>query len=142
MFYLLSSSGEQYKAVELVSKLFPSFLGQSTTSSQRSNHNKFGKAFNEAINSVFAASLKMTAFYGLYTWLIHTLFEARLVYIPSVMAAIFGAVPFLGAYWASLPAVIELWLVAGQNSKAILLFVLSILPSYFVDSAIYSEIKG
>ena len=84
----------------------------------------------------------MAAFYGLYTWLIHTLFEAQLIYIPAVLAAMLGAVPFLGAYWASIPAVIELWLVNGQGWRAIVLLVLAILPSQFVDSEIYAEIKG
>jgi predicted PurR-regulated permease PerM len=38
--------------------------------------------------------------------------------------------------------VIELWLIHDQPFKAGLFFLVQILPSYFVDTAIYSEIKG
>lgn len=108
----------------------------------RRKNNKFIRAFNEGINSVFEASFKMTTFYGLYTWLIHTIFQAKLIYIPSVTAALLGAVPFFGCYWASLPAVLELWLIHGCPWKALLMAVIALAPTYVVDSAIYAEIKG
>lgn len=62
---------------------------------------------------------------------------------PQAIAAILAAVPLLNACWASLPACLYLYYF-DQNLpllKSLAMFIMAILPSFVVDSSIYSDIK-
>eukprot|EP00794_Sanderia_malayensis_P003348 gene3347-3837_t len=128
LFYLLSASGSQYKVVEWISGV--------------SMGTRFSESVNIAVRDVFGATLKMAAFYGFYTWTTHSIFGLNIVFIPSALAALLAAIPFIGTYFAAIPGALELWLVHGEEVAAIFLLVLHVLPSYVVDVAIYSEISG
>ncbi|MPC37418.1 Transmembrane protein 245 [Portunus trituberculatus] len=101
-----------------------------------------GKAVEDAVNGVFIASLKMGAFYGMWTWLLHSLFSVNIVYIPSVLGAVFGAVPLVGTYWAAFPGALELFWHRESPWLAGFLLVAQLLPMSCVDTAIYADIKG
>lgn len=104
--------------------------------------NRFSHHVEQVVNSIFAATIKISAFYGVYTWLLHSLFAIRICYIPAFIAAILAAVPLLNAYWASLPACLYLYFFDGNLSlvKSLSMFGLAMLPSFMVDSSIYSDI--
>ncbi|XP_064104495.1 transmembrane protein 245-like isoform X2 [Macrobrachium nipponense] len=130
LFYVLSASDSVYKPVAVLMNLAPGQM------------NHLGKAVEDAVNGVFIASLKMGAFYGMWTWLLHSLFSTNIVYIPAVLGAIFGAVPLLGTYWAALPGALELCWSQGSPTLALLLLGAQLLPMSCVDTAIYADIKG
>ncbi|ODM93815.1 Transmembrane protein [Orchesella cincta] len=127
------ASTSVYKPVELFNNWFPGDGKHSMS---------FVSAIEESVSGVFSATLKMSAFYGMWTWLVHTLFQVNIVFVPSFFAAIFAAVPLLMPYWAAFPAVLELWLIQGQWTKALFMLLAQMLPMSCVDAQIYSEIHG
>lgn len=135
LFYLLSSSGNRYKPLKWLHEI-TFFKGSNNKSDLLS------KAIEESISGVFMASLKMAVFYGLYTWLIHHLFDLKIAYIPAILASIFAFLPILSTYYVAFFGVLELWLHLNQPLYAFLFLLCLVLPTYIVDMAIYSDIKG
>ena len=131
LFYLLSSSKNQYKPVEVMGSVFHPIT--------KGTH--IEKAIADAVNGVFGASLKMLCFYGLYTWVNHCIFGSVLVYIPSILAALFGVIPVLTTYWVSIPAALEIWILQDSLFRAIGLVVCQFLPTLIVDAAIYGDLS-
>ena len=130
LFYLLSSSDTKYAPLQVTK-----YLGFSSGS-------KIADALENSISGVLISMFKCSVFQGLFTWLVHTIFGARIVFLPSAAAAILSAAPFLGSYWCSLPAFLELWLAQDQFYAGLLLFLLMFfIPPYF-EQAIYAEMKG
>lgn len=92
-------------------------------------------------SDIFAASFKMAAFYGFYTWVLLTLFGVYVKFIPSVMAALLAVCPLVPPYVMCIPAVCELWFLRGEYVPAIFLCIAACSPSMFVDIAIYGDVK-
>ncbi|XP_014240772.1 transmembrane protein 245-like [Cimex lectularius] len=130
LFYLLSTSREMYKPVEMMTQMSPKY------------GKKLALAVQQSCREVLAASIKLSMFYGLWTWLIHTFFMSNLVYMPAAFAAILGVVPVLGTYWACVPAILDLWLLQDSKIRALGLFLAQIFPTAIVETTVYNEIKG
>ncbi|KAJ8674106.1 hypothetical protein QAD02_005368 [Eretmocerus hayati] len=129
LFYLLSSSGKTYKPIDLI-----------TNTSPISFH-RFAMALQESVIGVFTATFKLASFFGMWTWFSHNLFQVKIVYLPSFLAFLLGAVPFLDAYFACIPATIELWYNQGPLI-AMVFFLFHFLPCNIVVTEFYKEIKG
>lgn len=71
LFYLLSNSEDKYAPLAAAN-----YLGFS--SGQR-----IAEAIETSISSVLFASAKLALFHGLFTWLTHTIFGARVVFLPA-----------------------------------------------------------
>lgn len=69
-------------------------------------------------------------------------FGAHVVFLPSVLATVLAAAPFLETYWCCLPAFLDLWLSQDRFYLGLALFLVHfIIPPNF-NPIIHSEIKG
>ncbi|XP_055373734.1 transmembrane protein 245 isoform X3 [Condylostylus longicornis] len=130
LFYLLSTSGKKYAPLQI-----GNYFGISSGS-------KIADALENSISGVLIALLKCSVFQGMFTWLIHTIFGARIVFLPSALAAILSAAPFLGSYWCGLPAFLELWLAQDRFYAGVLLMALLFFVPPYLEQEVHSEIKG
>ena len=61
----------------------------------------------------------MAAFYGLWTYLTHTVFNASIITVPVLVATFLASVPVAGQYLVALPAALELWILGVYNTNII-----------------------
>lgn len=129
-----------------------------------SSGERIADAIEASISSVLIANAKLVLFHGLFMWLTHTLFGARVVFLPAgmcilhiylkrvsnqslfslfaVFAGITAALPFLDTYWCSIPAFLDLWLIQDRFIMGVILLLIHFLfPSNFVDPAIYADVS-
>ena len=140
LFYLLSMSRTRYKPFQWLTEISV-FKNQNESSINKSQ--LLIKVIEESIRSVFVASLKMAAFYGIYTYIVYSLFSVSIVYLPSIVAALLAFLPIIGTYWTCIPCVLELWLIHNKPLNAIIFVIMHFLPfTVGVDKAIYCEIRG
>ncbi|PIO66199.1 hypothetical protein TELCIR_12098 [Teladorsagia circumcincta] len=147
VYYLLSASRERWLPIQWFSD-----LAQLATISDPSSATKTGKpssvmdydvtgAIEQAIFGVFVLSSKMAIFYGLYTYFVHSLFDLNVVFVPCMLASLFAAIPIMPPYIVGIFGFLELWLVRGELSVAIVFAIMSIAPQMFVDATFYREVK-
>merc|ERR550532_1625585 len=94
------------------------------------------------VNFVFLITVKMSSFYLLWTYVTHVVFQASIVVLPLLFSSFIAACPFTGQHIVALPAALELWLLQERPLAATLLVLMQVAPSWLVDGAIYSEIRG
>ncbi|KAF8359259.1 hypothetical protein PRIPAC_94254 [Pristionchus pacificus] len=137
VYYLLASSGDRWLPLHLLSQ-----MGSILPGGISHRGHGFTLAVENSIFGVFGLSAKMAVFYGLYTYFIHSLFDLNIVFVPSMIASIFAAIPIMAPWTVSIVGVIELWLVRDEAPAAILFMVSSLAPMAFADAKFYSEVKG
>eukprot|EP00092_Neocalanus_flemingeri_P065678 GFUD01079908.1.p1 GENE.GFUD01079908.1~~GFUD01079908.1.p1 ORF type:complete len:391 (+),score=82.63 GFUD01079908.1:30-1175(+) len=130
LFYLLSNSGGTYIPMDIVTQysLF--------------QISGVGSSIQKAVNSVFLITIKMSSFYLLWTYITHVVFSASIVVLPLLFSSFIAACPFTGQHIVALPAALELYCLQQRPVAALLLVITQVAPSWLVDTAIYSEIKG
>jgi len=133
LFYLLtlSSAHGNYEPYNKILFMF-----------QAAPHINIESHIRRAIEQVFESSIKIALFHGMWCWLTYNLFGCSLTYTTSLTMASVAVTALIGTYWLSLPAVLQLWLFSNRPVHALLLFLLHLGATWFVDPLIYGQIEG
>lgn len=142
VYYLLASSSEQWLPLHWVNDFSNSLQLHRLINDSARRSLDIAKAVEIAISGVFVLSTKMAIFYGLYTYFVHSLFAMNIVFLPSMLAAIFAAIPIFPSYSVALFGIVECWLVRGDPIAAAVFTCASVAPIFFADPAFYRELKG
>lgn len=131
LFYVIGTSEEStYKPINWILFVFPD--GPLRDEAVNSIHT--------AVSQVFKTAFKLSLFHTLWTWLTYYLFGCRMVYLPTLLAAIIAMIPLFPTYCTCIPGVLELWFV-GHKFASAGMFILHFAASWWIDPLIYSEIE-
>ena len=86
VFYLLSNSTERWLPLTWMDLISKTIAGRNISEDEEVNAENSAHittAVEEAIRSVFVLSAKMSVFYGLYTYFVHSLFDLNVIFVPS-----------------------------------------------------------
>ncbi|CAB3402548.1 unnamed protein product [Caenorhabditis bovis] len=138
VYYLLSASRDRWLPLQWASDL------SATTSIDKNSQqqHQITQAIEHAIFGVFVLSAKMAVFYGLYTYFVHSLFDLNIVFVPSMAASLFAAIPIMPPYIVAIFGIFELYLVRGEGAAALVFALASFAPQMFADATFYREVKG
>lgn len=128
LYYLLQSSHDRYMPI--------------TVNTNSPMQVRLLDALESSVSSVLIATLKLSIFHGLFTFVTHSIFGAHVVYLPAFLAAILAAAPFLETYWCSIPAFLDLWLTQNHFYLGLLLVAIHFIVPPNFNVIIHSEIKG
>uniref|UniRef100_A0A1I7UHV8 Transmembrane protein n=1 Tax=Caenorhabditis tropicalis TaxID=1561998 RepID=A0A1I7UHV8_9PELO len=140
VYYLLSASRNRWLPLQWASDLSAVTATEDSTSPTAQHH--ITAAIEHAIFGVFILSAKMAVFYGLYTYFVHSLFDLNIVFVPSMAATLFAAIPIMPPYIVAVFGIVELWLVRGEGAAALVFALASFAPVMFADATFYKEVKG
>uniref|UniRef100_A0A7E4UX04 Histidine kinase n=1 Tax=Panagrellus redivivus TaxID=6233 RepID=A0A7E4UX04_PANRE len=140
VYYLLANSSDRWLPLTWMQLLTSSI--NTNTSDNSGNKADITSAIELAISSVFVLSAKMAVFYGLYTYFVHSLFDLNIVFVPSLMAAIFAAIPIVPPYSVLVFGAVELFIIRQEVAAGIVFALMCVAPLGFADAAFYREVKG
>ncbi|CAI2347553.1 unnamed protein product [Caenorhabditis sp. 36 PRJEB53466] len=140
VYYLLSASRTRWLPLQWASDLSAVTTTEDPSSPTDQHH--ITAAIEHAIFGVFVLSAKMAVFYGLYTYFVHSLFDLNIVFVPSMLASLFAAIPIMPPYIVAIFGIVELWLVRGEGAAALVFTLASFAPVMFADATFYKEVKG
>jgi len=138
VYYLLSNSHSKWLPLEWINKITSLIPSDNDDNYQL----KIAQTIEDSISGVFVLSAKMSIFYGFYTYFIHLLFNLNIVFIPSMFAAIFAAIPLLPPWVVGIFGIIELYFVQGNTLLSVIFASANFAPLFFADPAFYKELKG
>ncbi len=81
VYYLLANSSDEWLPLKWFNNLIPSLSQMSNI--KKTDRESIGQAMENAISGVFVLSAKMSIFYALHTYFVHSLFGLHIVFIPS-----------------------------------------------------------